>query len=453
VNGQPLASRRLTRGQFIRTAGSVAAGIAAGSVLAACEGKASKASRPVEVTVMWNSGEFSKEDIKAFEAQHPNIKIKFIEDNPTKFAAMLAAGNPPDIFRVQAPSIPQLIARKIIRPLTSYFNASDVLKPADLASPNDYYKWDGKAIGSGDIYGMVKDWSPDFTLFLYTQAFKDAKVDVPSPTDRLTYADVRQLAGELATTQRGGRAAYRAFVHSNDYTWFERVVMNLLAEKGQSLYADDFTSVNLSSPAAVEVLQYFFDISKAKYDIDPRNPSSSWGGQEFTNGKVAMIQYGYWFSAMAETKVTKGKVVMLPAPTWAGVPRDPTITATGGVISARTKNPDAAWEVYHYYMGLKPAQDRAKSGWGVPALKSFYDMMPTATPLQQQAQKVVQEEIGLSTPPLRFNPYLSETAFNGVYLKHLQTALKGEIPFMEMISRVQGEVNTLITEGKSRIGG
>lgn len=453
MNGQPLASRRLTRGQFIRTAGSVAAGIAAGSVLAACEGKASKASRPAEVTVMWNSGEFSKEDIKAFEAQHPNIKIKFIEDNPTKFAAMLAAGNPPDIFRVQAPSIPQLIARKIIRPLTSYFNASDVLKPADLASPNDYYKWDGKTIGSGDIYGMVKDWSPDFTLFLYTQAFKDAKIDVPGPTDRLAYADVKQLAGDLATTQRGGRAAYRAFVHSNDYQWFERVVMNLLAEKGQSLYADDFTSVNLSSPAAAEVLQYFFDISKAKYDIDPRNPSSSWGGQEFTNGKVAMIQYGYWFSAMAESKVTKGKVVMLPAPTWAGVPRDPTITATGGVISARTKNPDAAWEVYHYYMGLKPAQDRAKSGWGVPALKSFYGMMPTATPLQQQAQKVVQEEIGLNTPPLRFNPYLSETAFNDVYLKHLQTALKGEIPFTEMVSRVQGEVNTLITEGKSRIGG
>src|SRR6266536_387034 len=144
---------------------------------------------------------------------------------------------------------------------------------------------------------------------------------------------------------------------------------------------------------------------------------------------------------MDQSNVTQGKVVMLPAPTWAGVPRDPTITATGGVISARAKNPDAAWEVYDYYMGRKPAQDRAKSGWGVPALKSFYEMMPTGTPLQQQAQKVVQEEIGLGTPPLKFNPYLSETALNG------------DIPFTEMVSRVQGEVNTLITEGKSRIGG
>lgn len=457
MNDHSVANWRLTRGQFIRAAGTLAAGIAAGPVLAGCGGREPEkptASKPAELTVMWNEGELADKDIKAFEAANPTIKIKFEPDNPTKLTAMIAAGAPPDVFRTQAPAIPQLIARKIIRPLTEYFNASDVLKPADLAPPNDYYKWDGSAIGKGDIYGLVKDWSPDFTVFLNTKAFKDAKLEVPGHTDRLTYADLRGLADKLATVKKGGRPVYRSFVHSNDYAWFERVVMNMLGEKNQTLYAPDFSSVNLSgNPDAVAILQYFFDLAKAKYDINPRNPSSSYGGQEFVEGKVAMLQYGYWFGGMAESDVTKGNVVMLPAPTWAGVPRDPTITATGGVISARTKNPDAAWTFFEWYMGGKPAEDRAISGWGVPALKSWYDRMPKDTPFNQQRLEVVQQEIGLNTPPIQFNPYLSETAFNDTYKKHLDTALKGDISLTELLTRVEGEINTLIGEGKTRIGG
>ena len=48
-----------------------------------------------------------------------------------------------------------------------------------------------------------------------------------------------------------------------------------------------------------------------------------------------MIQYGYWFSAMAESDVTKGQVVMLPSAIWeGGKVNDPTITGTGYVMAA-----------------------------------------------------------------------------------------------------------------------
>src|SRR5207249_12277781 len=104
-------------------------------------------------------------------------------------------------------------------------------------------------------------------------------------------------------------------------------------------------------------------------------------------GQVAMLQYGYWFSAMAESDITKGKTVFLPAPTWSGVRRDPTMTATGWVVSAQTKDPDAAWAVFEQYMGGKPALDRAKSGWGVPGLKSLYKEMPPQPALHQQGRR------------------------------------------------------------------
>jgi multiple sugar transport system substrate-binding protein len=443
-----------TRRQLLGRAGSVAAGVTAGSLLGVANADAARVIprrrlAPTEVSVMWNLGEFTKPDIEYFESRHPNVKIELIEDNPAKLAAMFASGSPPDMFRVQGPTIPQLVRRGLIRPLTSYFRASDLVRPGDLAGANNYYKSDGKRIGSGDNYGMVKDWSPDFTVFLYTKAFKDAKVDIPSWKDRPTYAELREIATKLSARRRGGRPVYRGFVHSNDLAWFDRTVMNMLGEKGRSLYGNNFTRMNLTkNPEAVKIFRYFFDLHRQRLDINPLVPSTTWGGEEFIAGKVGMLQYGYWFSGMAESKITKGKVIALPAPTWGKVARDPTMTATGGVISARSRNADAAWEVFEFYMGGKPARDRAGSGWGVPGLKSLYELMPTKTPFQKQVQQVLQKELALDTKPLQFNPYLSDVAVATTYKKHVEQALKGRTSFTEMLQRIEREVNDLIRDGQ-----
>ena len=82
-----------------------------------------------------------------------------------------------------------------------------------------------------------------------------------------------------------------------------------------------------------------------------------------------------------------GKVTMLPAPTFYGKLRiNPTIGAAGTAIAASTKNPDAAWKLFEYYHSGEPAIARAKSGWGVPALKSLYPLMPQQTAFQRQVQ-------------------------------------------------------------------
>jgi multiple sugar transport system substrate-binding protein len=446
-----------TRRRLLGRAGGVAAGISAGSLLGVSNADAARVIPrrrlgATEVTMMWNLGEFSKADVEYFESRHPNVKIELIADDPAKLAAMFASGNPPDVFRVQGPAMPQLIRRGLIRPLTSYFRASDLVRPGDLAGANNYYKWDGRRIGSGDIYGMVKDWSPDFNVFLYTKAFKDAKVDVPSWRERPTYAQLRAIGTKLAARRRGGRPVYRGFVHSNDLTWLDRTVMNMLGEKGKSLYANNFTRINLTkNPEAVRIFRYFFELHKQRLDVNPIVPSTSWGGEEFVAGKVGMLQYGYWFSGMAESKLTKGKVVMLPAPTWGRVPRNPTITATGGAIAARSRNPDAAWEVFEFYMGGKPARDRAGSGWGVPGLRSLYDLMPRKTAFQKQVQSVLQKELALNTKPIQFSPYLSDVAVGTAYKKHVEQALKGRISFNEMLQRIEREVNDLIRDGQGRL--
>src|SRR3954471_17110042 len=83
---------------------------------------------PVTLTLMVNSGDFSKDDAKKFTDANPNITLNIIEDDATRFKAMLAAGTPPDLFRTYGPVVPSLVNRKLALDLTDYFKNSSVLK-------------------------------------------------------------------------------------------------------------------------------------------------------------------------------------------------------------------------------------------------------------------------------------------------------------------------------------
>lgn len=397
-------------------------------------------------------GEMTEDMVKQFQEKYPGVTIELVQDDLTRFFAMYAAGNPPDLVRVQAPSVPPYLARKMLYDLTPYFQASTVLKPDDLAPANNYYKAeDPLHVGSGKIYGMCKDWSPDFTLYAYKKAFTDKGVDLPSTTEPLTYQQAYDLGKKLSTIE-GDRISMFGFDYPD--TWVDRIWMNMLGETGDLLYTEDYTKINLSgSDKAKEILQYFFNHAKDKLGaVGAINPSPNWIGDDFDKGLVGLLMYGYWFSAMAETDVTKDQVVMLPGPTWAGKRRDPTMTATGMVMSAITKVPDAAWQVFQWYNGEEPAVGRAGSGWGVPALKSQYSMMPNTNAFQQQVQTVLKEELALDTPPLQFNPYLQETTVANAWLQYLQQAVTGDITFDQLLTNIEFDVNTAIQDGKAAIG-
>ncbi|TMD60516.1 MAG: hypothetical protein E6I87_06635 [Chloroflexi bacterium] len=441
---------RYGRREVLKRTGVLAAGIAAAPLIAACQ-TSTTTQKTGKVVVMTDPNEFGAEDVKAIE-DATKLKLEVVKSDLTRLYAMYAAGNPPDLFRVQAAGVPQYISRKMVKNLQPYFAASKVLKPDDLAPSNNFYKWDGKVVGKGDLYGMVKDWSPDFTLFAYTKAFDEAGVKVPSDSAPLSYQELHDLATKV-NRKSGGKRTYWGFVHSNNDQWIDRTAMNMLAEKGQSLYSADFSTANITGNAeAVKVFKYLYDLAAEGLQQSPVDPSPNWMGADFNNGQIAILQYGYWFSAMAESDTTKGKTVMLPAPTWSGTRRDPTMTATGWVMSAQTKDPDAAWAVFETYMGGAPAVTRAGSGWGVPGLKSLYAKMPTDTAFQKQVQKVLGDELKYSDGVLQFNPYIGEETFSTTWKKHLETALKGQISFDKMLSNIEADVNGAIADGRKIVG-
>src|ERR687897_611936 len=134
---KPIEDSRISRRTFLRgaagTTGSLALGSLFGPELAAAIPRRGLA--PTKVVVMGQ--ELTAADVKSFEETHPNIAIELIEVDAAKFQAMMAAGQPPDIWRTQAPLVPQWASRGQLLNLDKYFRASDLIRPAQLTPANN----------------------------------------------------------------------------------------------------------------------------------------------------------------------------------------------------------------------------------------------------------------------------------------------------------------------------
>src|SRR5215217_3387920 len=127
---KPIEHGQISRRKFLQGAAGVAGSLAAGSLSGPELARALPRRRlaPTKVTVMGQ--ELTPADVKAFEETHANITIELLTPDPAKFQAMMAAGQPPDIWRTQGPLVPQWAKRDQLLNLDKYFSASDLLHPA-----------------------------------------------------------------------------------------------------------------------------------------------------------------------------------------------------------------------------------------------------------------------------------------------------------------------------------
>ena len=409
------------------------------------------------VVVMHQRNELSEDEQKKFEADNPGIKIDFVQNDTTRRTAMFAAGTPPDFFRTGGGDVPIMLLRKQILDLTSYIQASPLIKVADLAPANyQYFAEDAFHTGSGKIYGMAKDWSAAMTLFVNTEMLKAAGFEIPSDEKSLTYAQLGEMARKCVKKQGDRTLVYGYGGDPIDWSP-DTDVTSILAEQSKStpnpyvgvLYDEKYTKINLTNnEPARQVFKWFFDLQKEGVANSPVNPSSEWTGKDFCDGKIAIVHEGYWFGQQAgDSDAIKGKVKALPSARFfnTGKGFDWT-TATGDMIAAASKVPDAAFRVFEWYHAQEPGITRAKGGWGVPALKSQYALMPSDTDFNKQRLKALNWELAnvdcqTSAPP---NPWAPDYGFLNIWNKYLEPVLRGQGTFDDLLAKVETEISGLM---------
>ena len=239
------------------------------------------------------------------------------------------------------------------------------------------------SIGEGPLYGMVKDWAPDAFIWVNEAVFEKAGVEAPDLTEPVSEAEMSAIA-QSSQSRRATRP--RPLASTQLAGFIDRFWMSLAKSAGGSLYTEDFTAIQVvDNEPVVNAIKYFFDMAKDGVMSSPLNPSpAGWFGPDFTGGRLGIVWTGYWFHGFCvadpgeefQQAVADGKVKMYPNFSWYGKRSNPCITAAGAIMTSSTKNPDAAWTAFEWFMGKEPAQDRAKSGWGLPGLTSLWESDP-----------------------------------------------------------------------------
>jgi multiple sugar transport system substrate-binding protein len=409
------------------------------------------ASGTTNLVVMASSSDLPDSAISKFQAAYPDITIERIDADYTRLTASMTAGTPPDVFQTTATSVPYFVLQDQLIDLTQYFAASEKLKADDLGPSINLWKFNGSRSGDGALYGMHKDWSPELSLFINTAAFEEAGIPIPEPTKVFSYAELAELAPQL--TKRAGDRVERIGGHV-EHSWLEGYTIRRLLEENESLYAADYSRVNINdNPKVVEFLRYVYDLASQNVIWNPLNPSpTGWSGDDFVKGQMGMLQMGYWFTGAirgATDSPIKDKVMMLPGATWTGTRVNPSLGGAGMVIAKKSANVDAAWKFFEYYMGDEPARDRAQSGWGVPALTSLYELLPQETAFDKQTYAVLQDELQYTGVQRDINPYVSQF-FS--WETHLEAALRGDISFEEAVANLDFDVNEILMENRTAAG-
>ncbi len=448
---RPKKSRLVVTGALMMAAAIALSGCGSDggeSPSAAIDPNASPESVTGALTVMRNPGEMTDEKLDDFKAQYPNIDLTVIDYDAVKLASLQAAGSAPDVFRVEGPAVAPLVSQGLLLDLTAPFESAGVTDDTTYESAN-IYVFDGKR------YGLPKDWSPDLTIFINKSIFQQAGVSVPDPSEPISWDEVRKLAADV---KAGLPASSTIIPFGGAWDTFSpaRFISARLAESGQTLYSEDQKTLNLvDNPDAVGFLQYMADMAKDGLTFSPLNPSASYAGDDFTKGNVAMAMYGYWFNSQVNSGETAVGVnySMIPAPYWSdqGSRVDPTVTGTGYVVSAGTKNPQAAWELMKWYLTGDEAGKRAEAAAGLPVLRSNVDLLPQDSDVNKQAFGVVTAEAE-DSPALQFNKYYDDSVFTTSYNKSLQEYLAGSISIEQVAQNIQDEVSAAIQDGVLAVG-
>lgn len=399
--------------------------------------------------VMGLDMEMDKELLGEFLADK-EYGLTWIQPDPTTLNAMLAAGSAPDLVRdMGALSTAWLAKRGLAHPLDDFIAQSEVIRADDLAAINDVWRYDGNRQGSGALYGIAKDYSVDSQWWMRTDMAEPVGVTPPTVDAPWSMDELVENCAKMTKREGDRIAQYGMYGINVSMGWLQWA----LATHGGSIFNDDFTELDLSSPEARQAIQWLIDTSNADVGYSPLNPNpDGWDWPAMAANRLATAAAGYWFvGTLAEDTAEpfRDKTLMLPTLTFGPQRVSSNVSATGYWMPEQSKHKEAAFELLEFTMGGADGQARARSGWGLPTLKSLESELPTSQPYQQAALESVRTELE-HLQVLSFTPYAQAAAVDTLLAKEFLPIAQGSKKADDYVANVTPKVNELLAEGRSR---
>ena len=308
-----------------------------------------------------------KQVLLDFEAQHPNIKVKYeaISDQYMDVIKTRLVGEAaPDVFYLESVEAPFLMSQNVLEPLEAYITPEFDL--ADFEdSLLDSFKY------QNHIYGLPKDYST-LALFYNKKAFTAAGLSNPPATwDELrTYS--KQLTGKL-----------------NKYGFGEipdlaRQVYKIKAFGGQLV--DQNSYATFASEASLQGLELVIDqYQKDRSSAQKSDVGTNSGSEMFGQGKVAMVIEGNWAIPYLTETFPQLEFATAQVPT-INDKKGTMLLTVAYVMNKQAQHKAEAWELISYLTGKDGMQKWTGTGYALPTRKSVaknlgYDQDRLRSPL------------------------------------------------------------------------
>jgi multiple sugar transport system substrate-binding protein len=209
-----------------------------------------------------------------------------------------------------------------------------------------------------------------------------------------------------------------------------------------------------NDPKVRDLWKYWTRFPMEDISSNMRNPNLGWAGDAFQSDRSAITQLGYWFGAQMQSNDNYGtRYGWAPTPiVRKGSPRSTTtMGATGIAMYSKTKVAKEAFRVWEWYMAGDYGIDRARTGWGIPALKSLVKLLPEDNDFNRIRKRIALDD-GKYFKPWQFSPYVTWTQYMPSYTANIDDLVKGSLTTDQFIDKFYAGLNDTLATGRAEVG-
>jgi len=354
----------------------------------------------------------------AFNAKKSGIELKVVSIPYDAFADKITAAIPrgkgPDLFIFAQDRIGDWAASGLIEPVDFWLD--DTLKKAFLPPTLDALAYDDAVYGLPLAFKMV-------ALFYNTKLVKAA----PETTDDLI------AQAKKATDAKAGKYGL-VYENANFYhhgAWMQGFGARVFTAKKPTLDAQP----------SIDALVFAQDLAKNQ-GVMPQEVTATLVTTLFNKGQAAFVINGPWFMAEIDKGVAY-KVAVLPAISKAGGKKAaPFLTTEAVIMSAKTADKKAAFEVMKYLTSVEAGKTMALTGRQTSARREVYDDAAVAKDeLLMTFKKQLETAVPMpNTPAMRMVWAPMTSAMNKV--------INGNVAPDAALHEAQAEVEKLVKGAK-----
>jgi len=306
--------------------------------------------------------EVLKSRFEVFEKQNPDIEVEILsfagQAYVDKLALMMASGNLPDVIHTVIYDAPRFIKEGYFRDITNLVERSGFDRD-DYVPFSGIYERDGRVMGGFETHLQVYPffYNRDTLAAAGVEDLNQIYADGGWDWDRML-----QLGKKLTEDTDGDGVPDRwglAIPGNWEAGWG-----NFLALAHTAYMNEDYTSVTINNPIAVEVFGFLSDLYNthqvATMDANPAH---------INNGVAGMVLGGSWTMNWFQQFGSDVNWDIVPPPRYKNLqPVYYRAPGADGLITSQSKHPEEAWKLVSFMLGPCSQLDKARSKLTVPVL-------------------------------------------------------------------------------------